>query len=286
MKPFGIQSLLLGSTIATYLAKNGLKRKSLSISGAITAWIVGFLSIACGLRGFLLLIFYKLGSSATKYKKSVKERIDGDASKSSVRGPYQVLACSAISVACSVYHALYFGEERAINFDESPTTSSIACTIIAHHAVCLGDTFASELGILSKSKPFLITAPWRNVPPGTNGGISIEGTIWSAVGGALIGLSTILIDMTSGLEVKAKPTIFYGILCGLLGSALDSLIGATLQASYYDYDKRLTSCHKVESNQSIKDTGFDLLTNAQVNLVSIIPIIVAGGLYIAPFLFR
>ena len=55
-----------------------------------------------------------MGSMATKYKKSIKEKKDADASISSVRGPSQVLSCSAIAVACSLYHALYFGEERAI----------------------------------------------------------------------------------------------------------------------------------------------------------------------------
>src|SRR5260370_8225741 len=53
-------------------------------------------------------------------------------------------------------------------------------------ACCLGDTIASEIGILSKSTPRLATT-WRKVPPGTNGGMTILGTLGSAFGGALIG---------------------------------------------------------------------------------------------------
>jgi len=285
MKPFSLQSLLLGLTISVYMTTSGIKRKSLSPMGALAASIVGFLSISCGLRGFLVLIFYKLGSFVTKYKKDIKEKTDGDASKSAIRGPHQVLACSAIAVACSLYHALYFGEEQAIDFYQSREASSVTCAIIAHYAVCLGDTLSSELGMLSKSQPFLISAPWRKVPCGTNGGVTILGTLWGAIGGAIIGLATILLDMIIGLEIQLMATIIYGIICGLFGSLLDSLLGATLQCSYYDVDRKLIYCKK-ETKSMKHISGFDVLTNAQVNLASVIFITIVGGGYIAPFIFR
>lgn len=52
---------------------------------------------------------------------------------------------------------------------------------------CLGDTLASELGILSKSKPILITT-FKPVPAGTNGGMSLLGTAVSILGGGIVGL--------------------------------------------------------------------------------------------------
>jgi len=38
----------LGTVLSTLLSWRGVKRKSLSSSGAIAAWLVGFLSISCG----------------------------------------------------------------------------------------------------------------------------------------------------------------------------------------------------------------------------------------------
>ena len=114
MKPFSIQSTFIGITVATLLSIRGKCKKSLSNSGAITAFIVGFTSISCGNRGFLLLIFYQLGTMVTKFKKDVKCKRDGEVTKSSVRSSKQVLACSFLAVIISLLHFVWYGEEVSI----------------------------------------------------------------------------------------------------------------------------------------------------------------------------
>jgi uncharacterized membrane protein len=47
--------------VAATICSRAIKRKSLSNLGAVAAFIVGFISVATGLRGFTLLIFYQVG---------------------------------------------------------------------------------------------------------------------------------------------------------------------------------------------------------------------------------
>lgn len=102
---------------------------------------------------------------------------------------------------------------------------------------CNGDTWASELGtVFSNSDPILITN-LKKVPKGTNGGISVVGTVSSAVGGLLIGISQYLVifyfsDRTLWMYAPPQwPIIVFGALGGLLGSLIDSFLGATVQYS-------------------------------------------------------
>lgn len=73
--------------------------------------------------------------------------------------------------------------------------------------------------------------------PGTNGGVSWIGLIVSALGGLVVGLFhyfTVLYTVdTAVLEQAAPqwPIIVMGGIGGLLGSIVDSILGATLQYS-------------------------------------------------------
>lgn len=100
---------------------------------------------------------------------------------------------------------------------------------LAYFACCCGDTWASELGVLARGKPRLITT-LREVAPGTNGGVSALGTAASAAGGALMGLCFLAARRAADLPCSdAAPAL--GALWGIAGSMLDSLLGATVQFS-------------------------------------------------------
>lgn len=64
--------------IATLLAAHGLRKGSLSFSGAIAAFLVGYFHLACPLNffGVSLIAFYLLGSRATKIKVKEKEKLE------------------------------------------------------------------------------------------------------------------------------------------------------------------------------------------------------------------
>jgi len=317
MEPFGVKETLLAMTMSNFLAIRAYKRKSLTFAGAVSAGLVSFLLVGTGLRGLNLFTFYFISIKATKYKKEYKATIDGTIASndgSSIRGATQVLACSLLATVLSLAHAFYCGAERAVVFDsynvqtngDSSTandiillSSRLTCGIVAHHATCLSDTLASEMGILSKSLPRLITQPWKSVPSGTNGGVTGTGLFWSAVGGIIIGISTILLDFISGIDINNASTgigptsyairmIMYSLTCGLLGSILDSLLGATVQQSYFDPDtKKLYQIEDRPKTATLVVTqSINILSNELVNLVSVGLTTFLGGWVIAPIIFR
>lgn len=61
---------LIAILLATYLAYSGLKKRSLSFSGAISAFIVGYASLSSTICSFgaMLIVFYLAGSKATKVR--------------------------------------------------------------------------------------------------------------------------------------------------------------------------------------------------------------------------
>lgn len=300
MDPFAPKTLAIATIAATTLAWRARRRKSLTPAGAATGFTVGFLLVATGLRGFCLFFFYQLGSMATRYKQDYKVTVDATVSHASERGATQVLCVSVVAVVLSLQHAWRYGAERAIDFTTS--SSSAACSklttaVLAHHAASLADTIASELGMLASSsmkgnrnpvRPRLVTQPWRIVPVGTNGGVTVTGTLWSIVGGLLVGALTVAMDALSGITpLQAVPVILYGGLAGFCGSLLDSILGATLQATYYDNDTKLVYHHNDDSRpvSAKRLCGVPILTNAQVNLVSVALTAFLGGWVIAPWFF-
>ena len=100
------------------------------------------------------------------------------------------------------------------------------------------DTWATEVGVLSRVPPRLITTG-NPVPPGTSGGVTRLG-MWASVTGALLigAMATALMQVQSlvsghgwSSEVLYYP--FLAIIGGLSGSLLDSFLGATVQGIYF-----------------------------------------------------
>lgn len=120
--------------------------------------------------------------------------------------------------------------------------------IIANYAVVAADTFSSELGILARGPPRLITSPtFRKVPPGTNGGVTLTGLGAGLLGSMIIVVTTMFFvpfcsNDTAGKLGGGKPWtqgqlrefVLGMTVWGALGSLLDSFLGATLQRSVRD----------------------------------------------------
>jgi len=176
-----------------------------------------------------------------------------------------------------------------IDFEVAPLASYLTCAVLAHYATCLADTLASELGILASKPPVLITAPWKCVPPGTNGGVTVEGFLWGGVGGLLMGTCQMTSDLVGSLPMNSLATLAFAVTCGVLGNTIDSLLGATLQVSYFDPDKKLAYSGPRDTAlpKGVTHTcGVDILTNAQVNLLSVAITMAIGSFVLGPYFFQ
>ncbi|CAH0478826.1 unnamed protein product [Peronospora belbahrii] len=275
-----VARVLIASLLAGGLGYRGLKKQSLDVTGAISACFVGFFTLVSGYRfGLLLLGFYFSGSKLTKVRAKLKQKLDANYKTGGQRSARQVLACSLLATIIAVYSVLQFGDDSAmLDFHAAPGRSYLLASYIGHYACCTADTWASELGVLSKSEPRLITT-LKRVPPGTNGGVSMLGMVVSALGGAFIGALYYMASLASGTAQLQVVTL--GVVTGLFGSVLDSVIGATMQATYFDRAKRKV-CHETANVEHV--SGVDWLSNEQVNAVSTVVTTVISGT-VASYLF-
>lgn len=99
------------------------------------------------------------------------------------------------------------------------TTRALIYAAVFHFATSLGDTLASELGILAKTSPVSILT-FKKVPPGTNGGITVPGLVWSALGGTIMGVTAVvdLLIESSITSSQALQLVSRASMAGLAGS--------------------------------------------------------------------
>ena len=140
----------------------------------------------------------------------------------------------------------------------------------AYLACCCADTWASELGILSRAKPRLITN-FKQVPRGTNGGVSLLGTAAGAAGSLFVGAvfygCSVLLSSEAELRLpKARQNFTIALAAGVVGNLIDSLFGATLQ--YSGFDERLQKV-VARPGQGVKHiSGLNVLSNTGINFLS------------------
>lgn len=187
------------------------------ISAMLSATLLGVvIIISSGLEWFfILLTFFLLGGVFTRYKYSYKLERGIAQGKGGTRGYKNVFSNSLAALALSVAYGVFpaYGEYLLAAFLGSVATAT-------------GDTLASEIGETYKGKPRMITT-FKNVPVGTDGGISTLGE-----GAALFGSSVIAVLTFIFIEpnISLAAAIIVG---GFIGTNIDSVLGATLQQKKY-----------------------------------------------------
>jgi uncharacterized protein (TIGR00297 family) len=223
-------NFLLGFTLALLIAVLAYQRGALSSSGAMGATIVGTLIFAVG--GFawaiLLIAFFVTSSGLSHYQARAKEPLAEKFQKGHRRDLGQVLANGGWGALLALAYA----------FTPQPI---LFVAFVGAMATVNADTWATELGVLSKTAPRLITNG-HVVPVGTSGGVTLFGTFVAFCGALLIGVLAFAVQfITNAYHLSFVICHLIIPLAGLLGSLFDSLLGATVQVIYYcDFDQKET----------------------------------------------
>ena len=137
-----------------------------------------------------------------KLARGLAERREG-------RNAWQILANLAVAAAGSV----------AFSATGNQVWLVAALAALAEAAT---DTVASEIGQYRGADARLITT-WERVPAGTDGGITIPGSI----AGLAAGLAIAAVAAVGGMILRGQ--FWVSVAAGFAGMLIDSILGATLQ---------------------------------------------------------
>ena len=178
-------------------------------AGALGTILLGSL----GWQGWFAVVLYLvLGSAVTKLGFRDKQRRGLAEARGGSRGPENVWGSAATGAAL----ALLIGagvEPRSV----------LLVGFAASFAAKLADTFGSEIGKRWGRTTVLITS-FRRVPPGTEGAISLEGTLASALGSLLMSVLMLALQL-----LPSWPVTGLVMLIGLVATLAESWFGALVQ---------------------------------------------------------
>jgi uncharacterized protein (TIGR00297 family) len=184
--------------------------RGVSPSGACAGAVVCFLLYAgAGPSAFLALVsVFGLAWITTRFGYQRKQAL-GTAEKRDGRTASQVLAnLGTAAIAATLYAA----GGRAVFL--------LALTAALSEAAA--DTVSSELGQASSDHARLITT-WEKVPAGTDGGITLAGTMAGLAGAATVSLVSVAAGMLSWRWLGPS------VLAAVAGMLVDSYLGASLE---------------------------------------------------------
>ena len=212
LKNAWILALILNSILLIFAFI--VPKKLLTPLGYFNAWILGVIVWGTlSWQGYGVVMFYFLvGSGVTKIGMAEKEAAGIAEKRSGVRGPENVWGSALIATFCAL---------GTLFFDDG-WTQLLVLGYVASFSTKLSDTTASEVGKAYGKRTFLITT-LKPVSPGTEGAVSLEGTLAGMVASAVIAL------VGYGVGLVDLMGIVYCIIAAFIATNLESVIGATLQ---------------------------------------------------------
>jgi len=231
--------LVIAPSIWTSLIVNGcfyilglVKGQSmLTTAGYNHAFVLGILLwAAMGFPGWILCVtFLLLGSKVTKIGYDIKQRENTLEKRQGRRGPENVWGAAGASAICSM---MILGLPYILPL--LPLNEPLAWIPYAKHmlqvayvasiSTKLADTGASEIGKAYGRTTYLITS-LKQVPRGTEGAVSLEGTVAGIFGSVLMAVLALSVGLIYPREI---PII---VIASFIATTSESVIGASIQES-------------------------------------------------------
>lgn len=199
------------------------RQKVLDLGGALLSFVICFvIGTLAHWSWFVLLLIFVAGSYlATRFAFRYKIYIGVQEGTEGTRGETNVISNGSIPSLVAIFYFIGFinSEQAIIGF-----TTSLA--------VAAADTIASEIGVLA-GEAVLITSPSKRVAPGTNGGITVIGTVSALLASVCMTFISLIIlfyvDFDDFSTTFEAIFIIIPIIFGFVGCQIDSLLGATLE---------------------------------------------------------
>lgn len=191
------------------LAAAAYAARSVSVSGVVGGLLMGGALYAFGgWRAFMMLVvFFVLGTVATKTGYARKAALGIAQEKGGRRGARNAIANCGMGALLAYVAAA------------SPYTGLAMLGLVAAFATAACDTVSSEIGQAYGRTTYLITT-FRRVPPGTDGAVSLEGTLAGTAAAGVVAVVALALGLVTPLGAALV------VLAALFGSTVESYMGA------------------------------------------------------------
>lgn len=216
--------LVFTLTLSAYIISYAYWKRKIDLSAALASTSVGLITLLTvgPYWLYLILTFFVFGNLVTKFNYDLKKEKGVAERERTFRNVF------GNGGAALLFGILYF---------LSGNNPLFLLGFLGAMASASADTFATEIGVVYEWKPRLITN-FKKTKAGTNGAVSLPGTVAAVLGAATISLVPMFYP-TPNLD---KNTIFFiGITSGVIGAFTDSLVGATIEGKIKKIDNHTTN---------------------------------------------
>ena len=235
-----------------------MRGRTLTLGGGVGAIVIGTAIYGyAGWAGYVVLLSFFVSSTLlTRFRYTAKAAKGVSELKAGARTIWQTIGQGGVALIIAGI-ALLLRVHSAM----------LAAGFVSALAEANADTWAVELGVLSKRSPRLITKFCCEVPPGTSGGVSPLGELAAVAGCFLVALVAGVLGVLGNTPVFLIVTT---AIAALVGEHVDSVLGATVQAAYYcplcqkETERKIHKCGTAARHVK----GLRIITNEAVNFVS------------------